>query len=64
MNYYADDREFDLEEQVRRETREAYLYDQPRFACTYCGKQHMSRTGLGNDIACCGEVGHVQQVPQ
>ncbi len=24
MSYYADDREFDLNEQVRRETREAY----------------------------------------
>jgi len=30
-----------------------------KFACTYCGKEHSSYNGMGTDVSCCGEVGHV-----
>jgi hypothetical protein len=30
-----------------------------KFACTYCGKEYFSHNGMGSDVSCCGEVGHV-----
>lgn len=32
------------------------------FDCVFCGKEHRSPAGLpdGGDIACCGEIGHVE----
>jgi hypothetical protein len=31
-----------------------------KFVCVYCGKVRDSHNGTGSDIACCGEVGHVE----
>jgi hypothetical protein len=30
------------------------------YACVYCGQLKYSFSGTGGDIACCGEVGHVE----
>jgi transcription elongation factor Elf1 len=54
----------DSEYFAKRDADDAYMYDQPRFACPYCGKQHMSENGMGTDVACCGEVGHSEQVSE
>jgi len=32
----------------------------PWWECVYCGKKHKSPNGNGTDIACCGEIGHVE----
>ena len=34
--------------------------DDPWWECVYCGKKYKSNTGNGSDIACCGEIGHVE----
>ena len=34
------------------------------YACVYCGTLKCSFSGEGNDIACCGEVGHVERVTE
>lgn len=30
--------------------------------CVYCGRIHESDSGTGSDVACCGELGHVQPI--
>lgn len=32
------------------------------YCCTYCGQEKYSHNGLGSDVLCCGEVGHVEKV--
>lgn len=32
------------------------------FRCVYCGARHLSHNGTGSDVACCHEVGHVDEV--
>ena len=36
---------------------------QTLFKCPYCGKTKPSENGTGSDVACCGEAGHVKEVP-
>lgn len=31
------------------------------FVCVYCGKEKVSHSGVGTDVSCCGEVGHVEE---
>ena len=30
------------------------------YSCIYCEEHRVSQNGLGTDIECCGEVGHVE----
>ncbi len=34
------------------------------YVCVYCGTVKTSHNGTGGDVACCGEVGHVEPMPE
>ena len=41
--------------------RHAVLFGKSaRWQCVFCGQERTSYNGTGSDIACCGEVGHVE----
>ena len=49
----------DVERDVKQKLI-ALACNDPWWECVYCGKKHKSPNGNGTDIACCGEIGHVE----